>query len=122
MVLSLWFLRLLNVLGSGADILIRWVSAIGLILCGVFVGLFISQKQIRVRPMLVVQLLLFTLGFLATPLVGIGVLMLVENLRFDIPALLGVSVGVSVTVYLLLYMGLVFWLKKKGTLRLRQAC
>lgn len=122
MVLSLWFLRLLNVLGSGADILIRWVSAIGLILCGVFVGLFISQKQIRVRPMLVVQLLLFTLGFLAAPLVGIGVLMLVENLRFDIPAILGVSVGASVTVYLLLYMGLVFWLKKKGILRLRQAC
>jgi hypothetical protein len=72
--------------------------------------------------MLVVQLLLFTLGFLAAPLVGIGVLILVENLRFDIPAILGVSVGVSVTIYLLLYMGLVFWLKKKGILRLRQAC
>jgi hypothetical protein len=115
-VFSLWFLRLLNVLGSSADILMQWISAISLILCGVFVGVFISEKKIRVQAMLVIHLLLFALGFLAAPFVGIAVLMVIENLGFDTPAMF----GVSVTVYLLLYIGLGFWLKKKGILKLRQ--
>jgi hypothetical protein len=115
-VFSLWFLRLLNVLGSSADILMQWISAISLILCGVFVGVFISEKKIRVQVMLVIHLLLFALGFLAAPFVGIAVLMVIENLGFDTPAMF----GVSVTVYLLLYIGLGFWLKKKGILKLRQ--
>jgi hypothetical protein len=50
------------------------------------------------------------LGFLAAPFVGIGVLMLFENLGFDNPAIFGVSIA----AYLFLYMGLWFWLKKKG--------
>jgi hypothetical protein len=36
--------------------------------------------------------------------------MLFEDFGFDIPAIF----GVSVTAYLFLYMGLWFWLKKKG--------
>ena len=115
-VLSLWFLRLLNVLGSSTDILMQWISAISLILCGVFAGVFISEKKIRAQAMLVIHLLLFALGFLVAPFVGIAVLMVIENLGFDTPAMF----GVSVTVYLLLYIGLWFWLKKKGILKLRQ--
>jgi hypothetical protein len=107
--LSLLLLILSNVLGSEFDILIRWVSAISLILLGVFVGALISQKQIRVRAVLLPSLL-FVLGFFAAPFVGIGVLMLFENLGFDNPAIF----GVSITAYLFLYMGLWFWLKKKG--------
>lgn len=107
--LSLLLLRLSNFLGSEFDILIRWVSVISLILLGVFVGAFISQKQIRVRAVLLPSLL-FALGFLVAPFVGIGVLMLFENLGFDIPAIF----GVSITAYLLLYMGLCFDLKKRG--------
>ena len=107
--LSLLLLRLSNVLGSEFDILIRWISAISLILLGVFVGALVSQKQIRVRALLL-PYLLFVLGFLAAPFVGIGVLMLFENLGFDIPAFF----GVSITAYLLLYMGLCFDLKKRG--------
>jgi len=107
--LSLLLLRLSNVLGSEFDILIRWVSAISLILLGVFVGALISQKQIRVRALLL-PYLLFVLGFLVAPFVGIGVLMLFENLGFDNSAIF----GVSITAYLFLYMGLWFWLKKKG--------
>ncbi len=110
--LSLWLLRQLDVLGNEFDILIRWVSAIGLILCGVFVGVLVSQKQVRVRAVLF-HSLLFALGFLAAPFVGIGVLMLVESLGFDIPAIF----GVSITVYLLFYVGLWFWLRKKGILK-----
>jgi hypothetical protein len=107
--LSLWLLRLSNVLGSGVDILIQWLSAISLILLGVFVGMLVSQKQIRVRALLIPSIL-FVLGFLAAPFVGIGVLMLIENLGIDAPMMF----GVSIVVYLLLFMGLWFWLKKKG--------
>ena len=107
--LSLLLLRLSKVLGSDADILIQWVSAISLILLGVFIGTLISQKQIRVRTMLI-PTVLFVLGFLAAPFVGIGVLMLFENFGFNMPAIF----GVSLVVYLLLYMGLWFWLRKKG--------
>jgi len=107
--LSLLLLRLSNVLGSEFDILMRSVSAISLILLGVFVGALILQKQIRVRALLLPSLL-FALGFLAAPFVGIGVLMMFENLGFDNPVIF----GVSITAYLFLYMGLWFWLKKKG--------
>ncbi len=107
--LSLLLLRLSNVLGSEFDILTRLVSAISLILIGVLVGVLISQKQIRVRALLLPSLL-FVLGFFAAPFVGIGVLMLFENLGFDNPAMF----GVSITAYLFLYMGLWFWLKKRG--------
>ena len=115
--ISLWFLRLLNVLGSDADTLMQWISALGLILCGVFVGVFISEKKIRVQAMMVIHLFLFAIGFLVAPFVGIAVLMAIENLGFDTPAIF----GVSVSAYLLLYMGLGFWLKKKGILKLPQA-
>ena len=107
--LSLLLLRLSNVLGSEVDILMRWVSGVSLVLLGVFVGALISQKQIRVRALLLPSLL-FALGFLAAPFVGIGVMMLSENLGFDNPVIF----GVSITAYLFLYMGLWFWLKKKG--------
>jgi hypothetical protein len=107
--LSWLLLRLSNVIGSEFDILVQSVSAIGLVLLGVLVGALFSQKQIRVRLVLLPSLL-FVLGFLAAPFVGIGVLMLFENLGFDTPAIF----GVSITAYLLLYMGLWFYLKKKG--------
>ena len=106
--LSLLLLRLSHVLGSEFDILMQSVSAISLILLGIFVGALISQKHIRVRALLL-PFLLFALGFLAAPFVGIGALMLCENLGFDNPVIF----GVSITAYLFLYMGLWFWLKKK---------
>jgi Trk-type K+ transport system membrane component len=106
----MWLLRLLDVLGSGTDVLIQWFSAISLILCGVFFGVLISEKKIRVRAMLVFQFLLFALGFLAAPLVAAGAVMLTETYTSSrvIPAV----AGVVVVAYLLLYMRLWFWLKK----------
>jgi NO-binding membrane sensor protein with MHYT domain len=107
--LSLLLLRLSSVIGRESDILIQLVSAISLILLGVFAGTLVSQKQIRVQAVLLPSLL-FVLGFLAAPFVGIVMLMLFENLGFYNPAIF----GVSIIAYLFLYMGLWFWLKKKG--------
>ena len=106
--LSLLLLRLSNVLGSEFDILMQSVSAISLILLGVFVGALISQKKTRVQALLL-PYILFVLGFLAAPFVGIGVLMLFENLGFGNPVIF----GVSITAYLFLYMGLWFWIRRK---------
>jgi len=105
---------MLNILGCEADILIQWVSGISLILLGVFVGVFISTKQMPMRAMLF-PFLLFALGFLTAPFAVVGVFTLVEN-AFSIrinPTIF----GISITVYLLLYMGLWFWLKKKGKVK-----
>jgi hypothetical protein len=110
--LLLCFLRLFNVLGSEAIILIRWISTVSLILCGVFVGIFISEKQIRVQDMLV-PFLLFGVGFFAAPFVGVGFLMLFKTFAL-IRGIEPIIFGGSVAVYLSLYMGLWFWLKKKG--------
>ena len=111
--LSLLLLRLSNVLGSEFDILILSISAISLILLGVFVGALTSQKHIRVRAVLLPSLL-FVLGFLAAPFVGVGVLMLSENLGFDNPVIF----AVSITAYLFLYMVIWFWLRKKGVFKM----
>jgi len=110
--LMLRFLRLFQVLGSEADILINWFSTVSLTLCGVFLGMFISEKRIQVRGMLL-PFFLFALGFFAAPFVGVGILMLVETFTF-IRGIEPIIVGGSVVVFLLLYMGLWFWLKKKG--------
>jgi NO-binding membrane sensor protein with MHYT domain len=110
--LSLLLLRLSSVIGSEFDILIQLVSVISLVLLGVFAGGLISQKQIRVQAVLLPSLL-FVLGFLAAPFVGIVVLMLFENFGFDMPVIF----AVSMTAYLFLYMGLWFWLKRRGTFK-----
>ncbi len=110
--LLLWFLRLFNVLGSEYNLLIGWVTTISLILLGVFIGTLISEKKIRVRG-IIAFLLIFSAGFLAAPFVGVGVLMVVSMF----PVSRGIEpivFGGSITGYLLLYMGLWFWLKKKG--------
>jgi hypothetical protein len=122
---SLWFsfialmvflllqgLRLLNILGSEFDILIRGISTISLILFGVFVGLLISEKRIQVRGKFV-PLLLFIVGFFAAPIVGVGLLMLLNRFSF-IRGVEPVIFGGSVTGYLLVYMGFWFYLKKKS--------
>jgi len=83
----------------------------------VFIGVFVSEKHIRVRAMLI-PFLLFAIGFFAAPFVGVGVLMLFEVFAFSRGAE-PVIFGGSVVAYLLLYMGLWFWLKKKGILNLQ---
>ena len=112
--LLLRFLRLLNILGNEADIFIRWVSAISLILLGVFVGVFISKKPMQVRVMLA-PFLLFASGFVAAPFVIVGMFMLIEN-AFN-TRISQIIFGIGIVVYLLFYMGLWLWVKRKGISR-----
>ena len=107
----LWVLRLFNVLGSEYDILIRWVSTISLILLGVFIGVLISEKRVQVRGMK--TFLIFAAGFFAAPFVGVGILMVVTRFPFS-RGIEPIIFGGSITGYLLLYMILWFWLKKRG--------
>lgn len=114
-VFILWFLRLSDILGSEYDLLIRWVSAISLLLSGILIGTSISEKKIQVRGMLA-SLLLFLVGFCATPFVVVGVLMVASMFPFSrgIEPIIG---GVSGMGYLVLYMGFWYWLKKKGIVK-----
>ena len=112
----LWFLRQFSILGSEHDILINWVSAIGLILLGLFVGTFISKKKIRIRST-ITFLFVFTAGFFAAPFVAVGILALTTNFSFS-KGIEPLIFGGSITGYLLLYMLFWFWLKKKGIVKL----
>jgi len=114
-VFILAFLRLLNILGSEYDLLIRWVSAISLLLIGILIGMSISEKKIQVRGMLA-SLLLFLAGFCAAPFVGVGVFMVASMFHFSrgIEPLL---LGGGTMGYLVLYMVLWYWLKKKGIIK-----
>jgi len=107
-----WSLILLNIVGSEYEILVRLVSTIGLIFCSVLIGILVSEKKIRIRGMLI-PLLLFIGGFLSAPLVAIGTLMILSAFSFG-KGIEPLIFGGSVMVYLSLYMGLWFWLKKKG--------
>jgi len=112
----LWFLRQFNILGSQHDILINWVSTIGLILLGAFIGILVSQKRIKVRP-IIPFLIVFTAGFFATPFVAVGILMLATNFPFS-RGIEPLIFGGSITGYLLLYLLFWLWLKKKGIVKI----
>src|SRR3989304_4653118 len=108
----LQILRTLNLLASEYDILISWISTISLILLGVFIGVLISEKRGQVRWS-ITFLLVFAAGFFAAPLVGVGILMVADKFPFS-RGIEGIIFGGSITIYLLLYMLLWFWLKKKN--------
>lgn len=112
----LWFLRQFNILGSEYGIPISWISAIGLILLGVFVGTLLSEKKIQIRPMIPL-FIIFTAGFFAAPFVAVGILMLAANFTFS-RGIEPLIFGGSITGYLLLYMILWFWLRKRGIVKL----
>jgi len=110
------FLRQFNILGSEYDILTNWVSTIGLILLGVFIGILISEKKIQIRPM-ITFLIVFTAGFFAAPFVTVGIIMVATMFPFSRGIELLIFGG-SITGYLLLYMLFWFWLKKKGIVKI----
>lgn len=112
----LCFLRQFNILGSEYDILVNWVSAIGLILLGAFVGILISEKKIQIRP-LIPFLIIFTAGFFAASLFAVAMLMLATNLNLS-RGIEPLIFGGSIASYLLLYMLLWVKLKKKGTIKI----
>jgi hypothetical protein len=115
LLIILWLLRLLNILGSQYDLLINWTSAISLILLGIFVGTLISEKKIQIRPA-IPFFITFTAGFFAAPLVAVAILMLATNLNLS-RGIEPLIFGGTITAYLLLYMLLWFWLKKKRIIK-----
>jgi len=108
----LQILRTLNILASEYDLLISWISTISLILLGIFIGILISEKRVQFRWRMIIFLLVFAAGFLAAPLVGVGILMVADKFPFS-RGIEGIIFGGSMTIYLLLYMLLWFWLNKK---------
>ncbi|MEM1552571.1 MAG: hypothetical protein QXS01_02855 [Candidatus Bathyarchaeia archaeon] len=65
---------------------------------------------------MLVPFLLFAMGFLAAPFVIVGMLILVENALST--RINPIMFGIGIAVYLLLYMGLWFLVKRKGIVRL----
>jgi hypothetical protein len=76
----------------------------------------LSEKKIQIRPT-IPFFIIFTAGFFAAPFVAVGVLMLAANFAFS-RGIEPLIFGGSITGYLLLYMILWFWLKKKGVVQL----
>jgi hypothetical protein len=116
--LLLWFLRFFGILGGEFDILVWLTSTVGFVLFGVAMGVAISEKRVQVGGS-IVFFILFSVGFLAAPFVGVGVLMLAEALAVS-GVVLGVVFGGSVVVYLLLYMGFWIWLNKRRARRFEE--
>ena len=108
--MAFWFLRFLNILGSEYEIFIRWISAVGLIILGIFLGMLISEKKIQMRSM-ITSSILFAAGFFAAPFVAMGILMLASSFSFG-RGMEPLIFGGSVTGYLLFYVLLWLWLKK----------
>jgi sorbitol-specific phosphotransferase system component IIBC len=116
LLILLWVLRQFSILGSEYDILVNCVSAIGLVLLGVFVGILISEKKIQIRSTLPF-LFVFTAGFFAAPFIAVGSLMLTTKFSFS-QGIEPLIFGGSITGYLLLYMLFWFWLKNKDVVKL----
>lgn len=120
LLMLLFFLRLFNLLGSEYEILIRWVSAVCLILLGIFIGILVSEKKIQIRPM-ITPFIFFALGFFMAPFVAVGISMLLSNFPFS-RGIEPLIVGGSVIGYLSLYMLFWFWFnKKKGIFKAGEA-
>lgn len=111
--LSLYFLRFFGVLGSEFDILVNCVSIISFTLFGVLIGIAISQKKINVRGLVVNMLLTFIL-FPLSPLIGFTIAQALPFSRQHKP----IAVGVFTIGFAILYMRLIYYLRKKGFLKL----
>jgi hypothetical protein len=111
----LQFARLFNVIGSEYDLLIRWISTISLVLIGVFVGILISKKKIPISDALI-SLVLTIFGFLLIPTVIVVAAPIVNTFPLTLEAKVAIT-GILSTGVLFLYMGFLFWLRKKGILK-----
>jgi len=110
----LQFARLFNVVGSEYDLLIRWISTISLILVGIFVGILISKKKIPINDALI-SLVLTIFGFLLIPTVIVIASPIVSTFPLSLEAKMAIAGILSIGSWLL-YIGFLFWLRKKGIL------
>lgn len=110
--LSLWFLRFFGILGGEVDILVNWLSIVAFILFGVFIGIAISEKKVSVRGAIVNMLLTIILIPLS-PLIGVTIALALPLSKQHMPIAAGAFAG----GFGLLYIGLIYWLRKKGFLK-----
>ena len=82
-------------------------------------GITLSERSLKKADAgrLVTFFLVFAMGFVFAPFVGVGMLMILELLPFN-SGNESIVFGGSIVVYLLLYMGLWFWLKEKVRIKL----
>jgi hypothetical protein len=110
--LSLWLLRSFGILGNEVNILVRWLTIIGSILFGVFIGIAVAGKKIGVKGIVVNMLLGLTVLFLS-PIIGFTIaqpLPLSIQYRIIASATISGSFGV-------LFIWFIYWLRKKGFLK-----
>jgi hypothetical protein len=110
--ISLWLLRFLGIIGSEVDILLNWLSIVVLVLFGVFMGITISEKKVSVKEA-IINLLLVAILFPLSPIVGLTIAQALPFSRQQLP----IAVGVFTSGFAFLYLGLLFWLRKKGFLK-----
>jgi hypothetical protein len=110
--IMLYLFRLLNVIGSEYELLIRWISTISLMITGVLVGILISEKRIPAKTALI-DLVLVIFGLALIPIVtGVSATILnsfplTMETKLIVTFILSVSCG-------LLYMGVYFWYRKRS--------
>jgi hypothetical protein len=107
----LYLFRLLNVIGSEYELLIRWVSTISLLITGVLLGILISEKKIPAKTALI-DLGLVTFTFLLIPVVAYISVKVVNMFPLTIEVKMAITFVASVSCGLL-YMGLLFKYRRK---------
>jgi hypothetical protein len=83
-----------------------------LVLFGVFIGITISGKKVGVKDA-IINLLLVAMLFPLSPIVGLTIAQALPFSGQQLP----VAVGVFTSGFAFLYLGLLFWLRKRGILR-----
>jgi hypothetical protein len=83
-----------------------------LVLFGVFIGVAISGRKVGVKEV-IMNLLLVAMLFPLSPIIGLTIAQTLPFNRQQLP----VAVGVFTSGFAFLYLGLLFWLKKRGILK-----
>ena len=107
----LQILNLFNFIGNEYDLLIRWVSTIGLVLTGIFVGTLIAEKKIPAKTA-VVGMLLVLFGLASIPIVTVISATILNTLPLSMETKMIVTLILSMS-YGLIYMGFLIWSRKK---------
>jgi len=110
--LALWILRIFGIVGAEVDLLNHWLAIVSSMLFGIFIGIVIAGKKLSVRGA-VVNLLLTLILVTFSPIIG---MIIAVSLPVSIQ-IMPVVAGAASGGFALSFLGLVYWLRKKGYLR-----
>jgi len=110
--LALWTLRIFGIVGAEVDLLNHWLAIVSSMLFGIFIGIVIAGKKLSVRGA-VVNLLLTLILVTFSPIIG---MIIAVSLPVSIQ-IMPVVAGAASGGFALSFLGLVYWLRKKGYLR-----